>query len=164
MTWCDCRDVIRQSVQLVWGRGRSQECVCVCDVRLTNRCVRTLGFTQGAGSGSPGRLLTDSGDGRRALELQAWVQLACPLPGACPGAGGGAWPGAGTSAKEAAGPTPGPGAWFGPGQGWEPCGVWVRNNQEPKDGAKNCGRSKEKIREGSKERSEEQVDRGTWRR
>lgn len=35
-----------------------------------------------------------------------------------------------------------------------------RNNRDPKDGAKHCGRLKEKMREGSEERSEVQVERG----
>lgn len=110
----------------------------------------------GEPSFSPGRLLTDSGEGRRALELEAWAQLACPPPGAGPGAGGWAWPGTGANAKEAGGPTPGPGDGLVPGEGWEPCGVRVwRDDSVTKDGAKNCGRF-EKMREGSKERSQEQ--------
>lgn len=78
-------------------------------------------------------LLTDSGGGRRALELQAWVQLTCPLTGTCPGAEGGAWPRPGASAKGAAGPEPepGPGAWFVPGQGWEPCGARAWGGRGP---------------------------------
>lgn len=87
------------------------------------------------------RLLTDSGVGRRALALTAWVQLACPLPGTCPGTVDCSWPGAGASAKGAGSPAPGPGTWFGPGQGWGPCGIWVwrrprRNNRDPIEGAK----------------------------
>lgn len=38
-----------------------------------------------------------------------------------------------------------------------------RNNRDPVDGTKNCGRLK-KVKEGSKERSEVQVERGTYRR
>lgn len=85
-------------------------------VRLGSRTAEQVNQDSGLHTGNGGswfssrRLLTDSGDGRRALELQAWVQLACPLPGPGPGAGGWAWPGAGASAKEAAGPAPGPGA------------------------------------------------------
>lgn len=84
-------------------------------------------------------LLTDSGGGRRALELEAWEQLGGPLPGTCPGTGVWVWPRAEIRVKGVAGPIMGPGAWFGPGQGWEPCGAWVRrrprrNNWDPIEG------------------------------
>lgn len=129
-----------------WRRG---------GVRLTNSWGGELGLwdshkEQGVLCLWSRHLLTDSGGGRRALELQAWVQLVCPLPGTCPRAGGWAWPRAGASAIGGVGPEPGPGAWFVPGQGWEPCGAWAwrEEGQEELQGpkrAKNCGRLKREV-------------------
>lgn len=108
----------------------------VCVVRLTNswKHKRGLGVSHNNwDSVSFGHLLTDRGGGRRALELEAWEQLGGPLLGPCPGTEVWVWPRAEISVKGVACPIMGPGARFGPGQGWEPCCVWVKN-RDPIEG------------------------------